>query len=98
MDLGCNRWQTFWRVTVWQIAPGVLAGALLAFTLSIDDFVVTFFTTGPGATTLPVRIYSMVKFGVSPVINALSTVMLLVTAVTLLAFHRFTRAQGGPQS
>jgi spermidine/putrescine transport system permease protein len=57
-DLGANTWQTFWRITFPLIVPGVLAGGLLAFTLSLDDFVVSFFTTVPGATTLPILIYS----------------------------------------
>ncbi len=75
-DLYANEWQTFRRVTLPLIMPGVLAGALLAFTLSIDDYVITFFTAGPGSSTLPLRIYSMVKLGVTPEINALSTLML----------------------
>jgi spermidine/putrescine transport system permease protein len=60
-------------------APGIFAGALLAFTLSLDDFIITFFTAGPGSTTLPLYIYSMVKFGVSPEINALSSIILAIT-------------------
>lgn len=76
-DLYANEWQTFRRVTLPLIMPGILGGALMAFTLSIDDFVITFFTAGPGSTTLPLRIYSMVKMGVTPEINALSSIMLL---------------------
>ena len=79
MDLGANRWQTFWRVTFPLIAPGVLAGALLVFTLSVDDYIITSFVAGPGATTLPLQIYSMVKTGVTPEINAVSTLLLVVT-------------------
>lgn len=75
-DLYANEWATFRHVTLPLILPGILAGALLAFTLSLDDFVVTFFTSGPGSTTLPLRIYSMVKTGITPEINALSTLML----------------------
>jgi spermidine/putrescine transport system permease protein len=81
MDLGANELQTFWRVTLPLLMPGILGGALLAFTLSIDDFVITFFTAGIGSTTLPLRIYSMVKLGVTPEINALSTMMLLASMV-----------------
>jgi len=81
MDLGANEFQTFWRVTLPLLMPGILGGALLAFTLSIDDFVITFFTAGIGSTTLPLRIYSMVKLGVTPEINALSTMMLLASMI-----------------
>ena len=76
-DLGANGWQTFRRVTLPLAAPGVVAGALLAFTLSLDDFVVSFFTAGPGSTTLPILIYSSVKRGITPDINALSTLIVL---------------------
>jgi spermidine/putrescine transport system permease protein len=79
MDLGATPWQTFLKVTLPVIAPGVMAGALLTFTLSIDDVVISFFVAGPGSTTLPLKIFSMVKFGVTPEINALSTLMLIVT-------------------
>ncbi len=81
MDLGANEFQTFWRVTLPLLMPGILGGALLAFTLSIDDFVITFFTAGIGSTTLPLRIYSMVKRGITPEINALSTMMLLASMI-----------------
>ena len=77
MDLGADEWQVFLRITLPLIWPGVLSGALLAFTLSLDEFVITFFTSGPGATTLPIQVWSMVKRGVTPEINALSTLMLL---------------------
>ncbi len=76
-DLGATGWQTFRHVTLPLIAPGVMAGALLAFTLSLDDFVVSFFTAGPGSTTLPILIYSSVKRGITPDINALSTLIVL---------------------
>lgn len=78
-DLYADNWQTFRRVTLPLLMPGILGGALLAFTLSLDDFVITFFTSGPGSTTLPLRIYSMVKLGVTPEINALSAIMILVS-------------------
>lgn len=76
LDLGANEWKTFWAITLPLIAPGVIAGALLAFTLSIDDFVISFFTAGVGSTTLPVHIYSKLKFGITPEINAISTLLL----------------------
>ena len=78
-DLGANEWQTFRRITLPLIMPGILAGALLAFTLSIDDFVITFFVSGPGSTTLPVRVFSMIRMGVTPEVNALSSAMLLAS-------------------
>ena len=80
-DLGATSWQTFWHVTFPLILPAVVAGAMLAFTLSLDDFVVSFFTTGPGATTLPILIYSSVKRGITPDINALSTLIVLVSVI-----------------
>jgi spermidine/putrescine transport system permease protein len=74
-DLGANEWVTFRRVTLPLLMPGIVSGALLAFTLSLDDFVITFFVAGPGSTTLPVQVYSMIKFGVTPEVNAISTLM-----------------------
>jgi spermidine/putrescine transport system permease protein len=94
-DLYANEWQTLRRVTLPLIMPGILGGALLAFTLSIDDFVITFFTAGPGSTTLPLRIYSMVKLGVTPEINALSSMMLLFSMV--LVFTSLLLQRGGGQ-
>lgn len=78
-DLGANEWQTFRRITLPLIMPGILGGALLAFTLSIDDFVITFFVSGPGSTTLPVRVFSMIRIGVTPEVNAISSAMLLAS-------------------
>lgn len=92
-DLYADNWQTFRRVTLPLIMPGILGGALLAFTLSLDDFVITFFTSGPGSTTLPLRIYSMVKLGVTPEINALSSIMLFASFV--LVFLSFILQRGG---
>jgi spermidine/putrescine transport system permease protein len=92
-DLGASPWQTFWRVTFPLIWPGVLSGALMAFTLSFDDFLITFFTAGVGSDTLPLKIYAMIKFGVSPEINALSTLMLGATLVMILAFFRPSKNQ-----
>ena len=87
-DLGASPVQTFLRVTLPLILPGVMAGALLAFTLSFDDFVITFFVSGVESTTLPIKIWSMIKFGVSPVINALSTVVLVATMILILGGSR----------
>jgi spermidine/putrescine transport system permease protein len=83
MDLGADEWQVFRRITLPLIWPAVLSGGLLVFTLSLDEFVITFFTAGPGATTLPIQVWSMVKRGVTPEINALSTLMLL-TSIALV--------------
>jgi spermidine/putrescine transport system permease protein len=85
-DLGATEWQTFKNVIIPFMMPGLIAGALLAFTLSLDDFVITFFTSGPETVTFPVKVYSMVKFGVSPEINAASTILIVITIVaTILA-------------
>lgn len=83
-DLGANAWQTFLRVTLPLLMPGVISGALLAFTLSLDDFVITFFVAGPGSTTLPVRVYSMIRFGVSPEVNAISTLMFVGSTILVI--------------
>lgn len=83
-DLGANEWATFRRVTLPLLMPGIIAGALLAFTLSLDDFVITFFVSGPGSTTLPVRVYSMIKFGVTPEVNAISTLMLVGSTLLVI--------------
>ena len=85
-DLGASEWQTFWQIIVPYMKPGLIAGALLAFTLSLDDFVITFFTSGPETVTFPVKVYSLVRRGVSPEINAASTVLIVITVVaTVLA-------------
>lgn len=83
MDLGANELVTFWRVTLPTIMPGVLSGAMLALTLSLDDYVITYFTAGPGSTTLPLRIFSMVRFAVTPEVNALSTIWVLTVFILL---------------
>lgn len=88
MDLGARPWTTFFRITLPQILPGVVAGALLAFTMSFDDFVITFFVAGVGSTTLPLLVYSMVRRGVEPTINAISTIILVVTTVAILVAYR----------
>ena len=92
-DLGANGWQTFWHVTFPLITPGVLAAAMLAFTLSLDDFVVSFFTSGPGATTLPILIYSSVKRGVTPEINALATLIVVASVLATLGVTLLQRRQ-----
>jgi spermidine/putrescine transport system permease protein len=90
-DLGATPWQKFWHVTFPLALPGVMAGAALAFTLSIDDFVVSFFTTGPGATTLPILIYSSVRRGITPDVNALSTLIVLVSVAGAVAMALLQR-------
>ena len=84
-DLGANDWRIFRRVTLPMILPGVLSGAMLALTMSLDDVVVSFFTTGPDSMTLPIKILGMVRKGVSPDVNALSTLMILGTVLIMLA-------------
>ena len=87
-DLGASEWQTFWSVIYPFMQPGVVAGALLAFTLSLDDFVITFFTSGPETVTFPVKVYSLVRRGVSPEINAVSTALIVITvAATIIAMR-----------
>jgi spermidine/putrescine transport system permease protein len=78
-DLGANEWRTFWRITFPLLLPGILGGALMAFTLSLDDFLVTAFTAGTASPTMPLYIYSLVRRGVTPEINALSTVLLVAS-------------------
>jgi len=88
LDLGARPFQTFVRVTLPLILPGVVSGALLAFTVSIDDYVITSFVAGVGATTLPLQIYSMLKVGVTPEVNAVSTLLLAVTVVLIVVAQR----------
>ncbi len=80
-DLGASEWQTFRDVLVPFMRPGLVAGGLLAFTLSLDDFVITFFTSGPDTVTFPVKVYSMVRFSVTPEVNAASAVLIVITVV-----------------
>ncbi len=96
-DLGANPWQTFWKVQFPLLLPGIVAGGLLAFTLSIDDFVITFFVTGTGSDTLPVKIYGMIKRSPNlPEINALSTLMMCVTILAVVA-SRMMQGRKGSQ-
>lgn len=87
-DLGATPWQAFRLVTLPLIMPGIVAGALMAFTLSIDDFVITFFTAGVDSTTLPLQIYSMIKIAVTPEVNAVSTLLMLLTLVLIVVATR----------
>lgn len=88
MDLGATRWQTFLKITLPLILPAIISAALLVFTISLDDYVITSFVAGPGAATLPLKIYSMVKTGVTPEINAISTVLLVVTVLLVFVSDR----------
>jgi len=90
-DLGATPWQTFRLVTLPLILPAVIAGALMSFTLSIDDFVITFFTAGVGVSTLPLQIYSMIKIAVTPEVNAVSTLLMLLTLAMILLAARFDK-------
>ena len=87
MDLGANEWTTFRRVTFPMILPGILSGGLLAFTLSLDDFVITFFTNGPGSTTLPIYVYGLLRRIITPQVNALSTVWVLIVFLAVLSLQ-----------
>jgi spermidine/putrescine transport system permease protein len=95
-DLGAGWWTIAWRILLPLLAPGIVAGGLLAFTLSIDDFVISFFVAGPGSTTLPIRIYSMIKHGQPPLINALSTLLLVVTFLAVWLSQRLTQPSEKP--
>jgi putrescine transport system permease protein len=90
MDLGCPPLKTFLFVTLPLVWPAIASGWLLAFTLSLDDLIIASFTTGPGATTLPIRLYSEVRLGVKPEINAICTILLAVAALGVLAGSRLT--------
>ena len=96
-DLGANEWRTFWRVTFPLILPGIIAGALLAFTLSLDDYIVTYFTNGVGTSTLPIFVYGLLRQKVSPEINAISTIMLLASTV-LVGFSLVMQNRGASRT
>ena len=89
-DLGATPLQSFRLITLPLLMPGIIAGMMMAFTLSIDDFVVTFFTAGVGSSTLPLEIYSMVKIAVTPEVNAVSTLLMLLTLILITALSRFS--------
>ena len=93
-DLGASKWVIIRRIVLPLLAPGIVAGGLLAFTLSVDDYVITFFVTGPGASTLPLKIYSMVKHSKDlPVINAISTLFLILTFLIVWLSQRLSDSQ-----
>lgn len=92
-DLGADEWTTFRLITLPLIAPGIISGALLAFTLSLDDYIISFFTTGPGGTTLPIEVYSAIRRSISPEINAISTIMLAFSIGLVLVSQLFQRNQ-----
>jgi putrescine transport system permease protein len=94
MDLGCPPFRTFMTVTLPLIAPAVVAGWVLAFMLSLDDLVIASFTTGPGATTLPIRVYSEVRLGVRPEINAICTIIIAVVALGIIAASLLAKLSG----
>ena len=98
MDLGCPPFRTFMTVTLPLIAPAVVAGWVLAFMLSLDDLVIANFVTGPGATTLPIRIYSEVRLGVRPEINAVCTIIIAVVAIGIVAASLLTKFSGTKQA
>ena len=91
MDLGCPPLRTFLTVTLPLIAPAIISGWMLAFTLSLDDLVLASFTTGPGATTLPIRVYSEVRLGVKPEINAICTILIAVAAFAIVSASLLTK-------
>ncbi len=95
-DLGASEWQTLRHIMIPFLKPGIIAGALLAMTLSLDDFVITFFTSGPETITFPVKIYSMVRFGATPEVNAASTVLIAITLLlTVIAMRMQSPARRG---
>ena len=91
MTLGADEWTTFRRVTLPLLMPGVVAGALLAFTLSFDDYVITSFVAGSGSSTLPVVVYGMVRRNIDPSVNAISTIVLVVTSILIYGADRLAR-------
>lgn len=93
-DLGAGEWQAFRDVLLPHMKPGLIAGALLAFTLSLDDFVITFFTSGPNTVTFPVKVYSMVRFSVTPEVNAVSTLLIVITVLLTTIALRMEKQMG----
>ena len=91
-DLGCTWMQAFWKVVLPEIKPGIVSGALIAFTMSVDDFVISYFTAGSGASTLAMEVYGMTKKRISPKINAVST-LLFITVLVLLAVVNIREAR-----
>lgn len=95
LTLGASAWRAFYRVTLPLLWPGILAGALLAFTMSLDDFMITFFVAGPGSSTLPLVVYSMARRGVDPSINAISTLLVFASTLLIAAFDRLAARRAG---
>lgn len=95
LDLGASEWQTLRNVTLPHMRPALIAGALLAMTLSLDDFVITFFTSGPETLTFPVKVYAMVRFGATPAVNAASTVLIAITLLLTVIAVRLQRPERG---
>lgn len=93
-DLGASEWRTLKDVILPHMAPSLVAGAFLAFTLSLDDFVITFFTAGPDTVTFPVKVYSMVRFSVTPEVNAVSTLLILLTVILTTIALRMEKQMG----
>jgi ABC-type spermidine/putrescine transport system permease subunit II len=93
-DLGATRWATFWGVTLPQLSPAVAAGGLLAFTFSFDDVVLSTFVSAPGSTTLPLRVFSELRFGLTPKANVVATAMLAITITAVLVAHVLLRRSG----
>ncbi|MCL2035659.1 MAG: ABC transporter permease [Oscillospiraceae bacterium] len=87
LDLGCNEWQAFYKIVVPDIMPGIIAGFLTSFTMSLDDFIISYFVTGPTSQTLPITIFSMTRRRVSPEINALSAIIFVVVLLVLLTLN-----------
>ncbi len=95
-DLGASEWRALKDIVLPYLKPGIVAGALIAFTLSLDDFVITFFTAGPDTITLPVKIFSMVRFSVTPEVNAASTILIVITVIVTALAMRFQAPGRGP--
>ncbi len=91
MDLGADEWTTMWKVTLPLLKPGIVAAALLTFPWSFNDFVITFFVSGVGSSTLPLRVYSMIRLGVSPMVNALGTLIVVVPLIIVIIGARLAR-------
>jgi len=101
LDLGSTPLKTFFVITLPIIMPAVISGWLLSFTLSLDDLVIASFTSGPGATTLPMKIYSMVRLGVTPEINAVSTILVGLVALGVVSaalINKYQKQQTSPQT
>lgn len=94
LTLGADEITTFWKITVPQLWPGILSGALLAFTMSFDDYVITSFVSGTGSSTLPIVVYTMVRRNIEPSINAISTIILVGTSVLIYLADRLGRERG----